>query len=197
MSPVALERAVPLSISFDFNVHPAVAVLGQKIGDEVRVWREVWVEHAGGEATRLSASGARRLVQDIGWDGPIRIYGDPAGTAAKTTGPSDHQVVREVFAGLSVTWCIPGRAPHVRDRVSAVNGRCETMDGLRHCVIDPACPRLIADLEQVIFADNGDLDKKRNELLTHISDAFGYWVVKDFPPVTVAKGGAARVEWLL
>jgi hypothetical protein len=34
---------------------------------------------------------------------------------------------------------------------------------------------LIADMEQVIFKDNGDLDKG-NPALTHVSDALGYWV---------------------
>jgi ribonuclease I len=31
-------------------------------------------------------------------------------------------------------------------------------------------------LEQVIFKQNGDLDGESNKMLTHISDAFGYWV---------------------
>ena len=94
------------------------------------------------------------------------------------------------------SWRVPKANPHVRDRVAAVNGRCETMDGRRHLVVDPACEHLIADLEQVVFADNGELDKKTNPMLTHISDAFAYGIHQEWPPV--ARGGAAmgHVAWL-
>lgn len=178
VQPVALTGALPVSISFDFNIEPATAVIGQRLGDEVRVWREVWVAHSGGEATRASATAARDLLRRAGWTGPVDLYGDPAGTARKTTGPSDHAVVRQVFPQAS--WHIRGRAPHVRDRIAAVNGRLETMDGRAHFVVDPSCIHLVADLEQVTFAANGDLDKS-NPMLTHISDALGYWVERCFP----------------
>jgi len=188
---VALQPQVPVAVSFDFNIEPATAVIGQRIGDEVRVWREVWVAHSGGEATRASATAARALLRQAGWHGPIDIYGDPAGTARKTTGPSDHAVVREVFP--QATWHIRGRAPHVRDRIAAVNGRLETMDGRAHLVIDPSCIHLIADLEQVTFAGNGDLDKS-NPMLTHISDAMGYWVERQFPARQVVAIQSAWME---
>jgi hypothetical protein len=169
---------------------PATAVIGQGFGQEARFWRESWITGAGGEATRASALAAKKLLRDAGWDGPVRIYGDPSGKSGKTTGPSDHAVIREVFP--YATWCIPTAAPHVRDRVAAMNARCETMDGRRHLRVDPSCVRLIADLEQVIFKDNGDLDKTSNALLTHISDAAGYWVHSVWPVrprvVTVGTG---------
>jgi hypothetical protein len=84
----------------------------------------------------------------------------------------------------------------VRDRVAAVNARCETMDGRHHFTLDPSCKRLQSDLEQVTFADNGDLDKKTNPLLTHISDALGYWVERDFPLYRREVIGLARSRWL-
>jgi hypothetical protein len=197
VAPVKLDPALPVCVSFDFNVQPAVAVIGQKQQDVCRVWREVWIEHAGGEATKASASKVKALLEAERWNGPVRIYGDPAGTAAKTTGPSDHQVVRDVLSqGFSVVWCVASRAPHVRDRVAAVNARCETMDGRHHFTLDPSCKRLQSDLEQVTFADNGDLDKKTNPLLTHISDALGYWVERDFPLYRREVIGLARSRWL-
>jgi hypothetical protein len=193
---VALEAALPVCLGFDFNINPATVVIGQGWGADVRVWREAFVTHAGGEATRASALKAKQLLELAGWQWPIRIYGDPAGQSAKTTGPSDHAVLREVFP--AATWCINRAAPHVRDRVAAVNARCETMDGQRHFTVDPSCTRLIADLEQVIFEDNGDLDKKSNPLLTHVSDALGYWIHKEWPlakPKEVV--GVARLpDWI-
>jgi hypothetical protein len=100
-------------------------------------------------------------------------------------------VVRDVFP--RAIWRIRSRAPHVRDRVSAVNGRCETMDGTRHACLDPSCRHLIADLEQVTFAANGDLDKS-NPMLTHISDALGYWVEMEWPARKVVPLQATWLE---
>jgi hypothetical protein len=50
--------------------------------------------------------------------------------------------------------------------------------------VDTSCRRLIGDFEQVVFAENGELDQKTNKELTHISDACGYWIVRDFPIVS-------------
>jgi hypothetical protein len=187
IGPVELAQGVPACVSFDFNVQPATCVVGQRFRDECRVWREVFLTHRGGEATRASALAAKAHLEQAGWRGPVRIYGDATGKSAKTTGPSDHAVLREVFP--HATWCIPSENPHVRDRVAAVNGRCETMDGASHLRVDPSCVKVIGDLEQVTFADNGDLDQKTNPLLTHISDALGYWIAWEWPPAK--RGGVA------
>ena len=194
VAPVTLDPHVPVSVSFDFNIHPATAIIGQKIRDEARVWREVWIPHAGGEATRASATRAKQLLTEARWQGQVRIYGDPAGVAGKTTGPRDHAVVREVFP--NGIWNIARKPPHVKDRVAAVNTRCETMAGTRSCLIDPSCTRLIADLEQVTFRDNGDLEKLANPMLTHVSDAFGYWVVADWPVRATAGAVMGDASWL-
>lgn len=193
---VQLLPGIPVSVSFDFNINPCTAVIGQGVRDEARVWREVFVSHSGGEATRAVATAAKQLLTEAKWHGGIRIYGDPAGKAGKTTGPSDHAVIKGVFSGA--TWNIPNHAPHVRDRVAAVNARCETMDGRRHLVVDPTCVHLIADLEQVIFKDNGDLDKSSNPMLTHMSDAAGYWIHREWPvQKPVIKAGGMWVPELL
>jgi hypothetical protein len=179
VAPVTLAAGLPVCVSFDFNVNPATAIIGQPHGDEPWFWREVFLTHLGGEATRACALKAQALLREAGWDGALRIYGDPAGKSAKTTGPSDHAVLREVFP--TAAWCIGHAAPHVRDRVAAMNARFVTMDGQTHCRIDPSCAHLISDCEQVVFLDNGDLDKKSNPMLTHVSDAAGYWVHAEFP----------------
>jgi len=195
VNTVTLDPHLPVRVSFDFNVNPATAVIGQQHRDEVRAWREVWVTHAGGEATRASAMKARQLLDSVGWQGEIRLYADASGASAKTTGPSDHAAVREVFPAAS--WHVPRANPHVRDRYAAVNSRFQTSDGKRHAVIDPSCIKLIADLEQVVFDDKGVEDQKSNPMLTHISSAFGYWIHREFPPVSVATAGAASFEHLL
>ena len=195
VQPVALDAAAPVAIAFDFNVDPATATIGQRFGEQVRVWREVFVTHAGGEATRAAARAVRGLLDGANWRGQVCIYGDPAGKAQKTTGPADHAVLRETFP--LATWRIRNAAPHVRDRIAAVNGRCESADGGRHCLIDPSCVHLIADLEQVTFDEHGAIRKDGGTLLTHISDAFGYWVEREFPskPVITAVATGTFGGW--
>lgn len=195
VGPVTLDRNAAVCVSFDFNIDPSTAVIGQRQGDRAMVWRDVRLTHRGGEATRAAASKVKAFLVEAGHIGPIRIFGDATGKSAKTTGPADHQVLKDIFPGA--IWCIPGHNPHERDRVSAVNGVCETMSGRHQLQLDPSCLGLIADLEQVIYAENGELDKKSNPLLTHLSDALGYWIVRDFPPVSRVRAGAERVEWLL
>lgn len=192
---VALVPGIPVCVSFDFNVNPATCVIGQVRGQEMHVWREVFITFAGGEATRACASAARAMLAGAGWRGQVRIYGDATGKSAKTTGPSDHQVLRETFPGA--TWCIPNENPHVRDRYAAVNSRFQTSDGQRHGSVDPSCQRLMTDLEQVVFAANGEADKKGNPMLTHISDAAGYWVAHEWPVARKTTGGAAYLPALM
>lgn len=192
---LTLERTHPVNISFDFNVQPATAVLWQKVRDEARFWREVYVLHAGGEATAAAAAEAKRWLSTVNWRGPVRLYGDPAGQAANTTGPSDHAVIQAAFRGAS--WCVPSSAPHVKDRVDAVNTRCLSADGKTHLVIDASCKHLIEDFEQVTMPMvTNPAEKRKHPLLTHISDAAGYGIHYEWPPVS--KGGAAEgyAHWL-
>lgn len=179
VKPVTLERGVPLCISFDFNIDPATAVLGQRIRDDFRVWREVHLSHRGGEATRASATEARRLLAEASWTSVVRVYGDPAGKSAKTTGPSDHAVVRELFPGAE--WRIRNAQPHLKDRIEAINSRCETVDGKRHLIVDSSCRKLIADLEQVTMDDLLVAGGKSGEK-THLSDCLAYVCEYEWPP---------------
>jgi len=192
--PIQLDHHLPVRLSFDFNYNPATAVIGQRKNDEARVVHEVFLPFRGGEATIASARACKDWLSEQGFKGQVFIYGDSTGKSMKTTGPSDHQVLRDTFP--YATWCIPKAQPNPRDRHAAVNGRCLTADGESHLVIDPSCEKLIADLERVIYAPNGEEDQKTDPSLTHISSAFGYWVVEQWPPVK--KGGAAEghAHWL-
>jgi hypothetical protein len=191
---VTLMPSDPAYLFFDFNINPATAGIGQRVGNCPIVYREVRIRHAGGEATRAAARRIKELLTEAKHVGPLRIYGDATGKSAKTTGPADHQILREMFPGA--TWCIGHANPHEKDRIAAVNACCETASGEHRLTIDGSCAGLIADLEQVIFGDNGELDKKSNPELTHLSDALGYWLVKDFPPVVRTRAGVMAVDWL-
>jgi ribosomal protein L37AE/L43A len=192
---VMLPKDATACISFDFNIDPATATIGYRDGERAFVWREVFLKHRGGEATSATARRVRELLTEAGHVGPVRLYGDATGKSGKTTGPSDHVVIRTEFP--NATWCIPNDQPHTKDRYSAVNSRCCTVTGDRRLLVDDSCTRLIADLEQVIFDDKGVEDQKSNPMLTHVSAALGYWLVRDFPPKRMSRVGLAHVEQFL
>lgn len=195
LESVEVSRSVPMCISFDFNVHPATAVLWQKVGEECRVWREVYILHAGGEATRASAGESKRLLESIAWRGHVRLYADPAGKSLKTTGPSDHQVIKDTFPGAS--WCTPNDAPHIKDRVDAMNTRLRAGGKVR-LYVDASCQELIADLEQVTMPMLTDpTEKRKAPFRTHVSDALSYGIHWEWPPVRKTTGGAASMPYLM
>jgi len=190
VKPVTLDRNLPICLAFDFNYNPATAVIGQHVGNTCRVLHEVFLPFRGGEATIASVRACKAWLNSQGFTGQLRLYGDSTGTNTKTTGPSDHQVLKSEFPGA--TWCIPGAQPNPRDRHASVNSRCVTGDGLSHLEISPSCPKLIGDLSRVIYAANGDVDQKSDPMLTHISDALGYWIDRDWP--VVRRGGVAHIR---
>jgi len=184
----------PLLIMFDFNVAPGVAVVAQEIrlatlGNVVAtcVIGEVWIPDASN--TELVCA---RLVKD--WatrhQGTIEVYGDATGGARKTSGitGSDWDIVRRDlrrgFGANRVAFYVPNANPTERNRVNAMNTRCRTHDGTMRLLVDPsAAPHVAKDLDgvQVVEGGSGEIDKKKNKVLTHISDALGYYVVFRFP----------------
>lgn len=132
----------------------------------------------------------RRLIQDWGdHQGEIYCYGDASGGAsgsAKVAG-SDWQLIDQILTqqfGDRVSVLVPRSNPPERSRVNAVNGRLKTADGTVLLLVDPeAAPHLVKDLEgvRVLEGGSGEIDKKRDKTLTHISDALGYYIAYEFP----------------
>lgn len=140
----------------DFNVQPMTAVLCSYINKVFYIHDEVFLENS--DTFKMSSELRKR-----GYRG-TRIYPDSTGANRKTSGKSDHNILKE--DGFIV---VETRNPFVTDRVNNVNRLLR--DG--RIVIDPKCKKLINDLEKVTWK-NDDLDQKTDKMLTHISDALGY-----------------------
>jgi len=119
---------------------------------------------------------------------PKNGYSSDAGSARSTAGKSDYQIIREFFRTeprFRVSYHVPSANPSIRDRVNAVNAMLCNSPGMRRLFIDPRCRRLIRDLERVVWKADGhgnvgaQLDKSDPEL-THVSDALGYVVEREF-----------------
>jgi hypothetical protein len=112
----------------------------------------------------------------------IAIYGDASGESMKTTGFSDYAVVREFFRqrGANATYRVPRANPAVKERVCAVNAKLKNALGNVQLFVDPRCRELIADMEQVAYMeDSMQIDKDKDRLRTHASDALGYLVHRE------------------
>ena len=108
----------------------------------------------------------------------VLVYGDASGYQQQTTGATDYDMIREHFAvhsNMKVEYRAPRANPSVRERINLTNRQLRSAAGKIGLLVDPQCKELIKDLEQVCFkADTNQIDKDRDRLRTHLSDALGY-----------------------
>jgi hypothetical protein len=139
--------------------------------------------------------------------GPISVYGDATGGARTTQnekGSSDWDLVKENlyrdFGTEQVTVRLnlsangkPVNMPE-RSRVNAVNSRLKSDSGIVRMMVDGAhAPMTVKDFEGVRLLEggSGEIDKKNDPKLTHLTDAVGYYIAKEFP---VRRDVATRTE---
>lgn len=183
------DKRKPLYFCFDFNVDPGVCAVAQTL--EVNK-----VECLGfiGEVYIPKNSNTpavcRKLILDWGeHEGQIRLYGDATGGARGTaqTNGSDWDIIKAMMREKykeRVLLRVPLSNPPERSRVNAVNSLCKSMAGVVRLFVDPVkCPHLIKDFEgvRVLEGGSGEIDKKHDARLTHISDGAGYCVVYEYP----------------
>jgi hypothetical protein len=186
-------RGGPLLWALDFNVGLMCSVLCQRQGETLVVLDEIVLPDSNTwEACEEFGERADRLRGALRAGGPldVYVYGDASG-AARSSGSdrTDWQIVREWFGRRAreyrASFRVPAANPTVRARVNAVNGLLCNQAGERRLIIAPHCRELIADLEQVAWRTDpsgnvlGQLDKS-DPRRTHISDALGYLVEREF-----------------
>ena len=133
----------------------------------------------------------RRFVKDWGGHtGRIIVFGDATGGARGTaqTEGSDWDLVKsglyDHFGAQRVHFRVPSANPTERSRVNAVNTRLKSGSGEIRLMVDPvAAPMTVKDFEGVrlLQGGSGEIDKKHDPKLTHLSDAAGYYVVAEYP----------------
>jgi hypothetical protein len=79
---------------------------------------------------------------------------------------------------------VPKSNPSVRDRIHLVNTKLKSARGDIGIQIDEKCKELIMDFEQVCYkGDTGQIDKDRDRMRTHVSDALGYLIWQECRPL--------------
>lgn len=200
-----------LNFCLDFNVAPGVAVVTQELRipgcnldaesgvpqPTTCVIGEVYIPH--NSNTELVAT---RLCHD--WHhhiGAVRVYGDATGGnsgSAKLNG-SDWDIAMRIFRAEfqeRVTMRVKSSNPSPRARINALNTRCRAGDGRVRLLLNASkAPWTLKDLEGVRLVDggSGEIDKKGDLTLTHLTDGLGYCIDYEHPVVQASSTQKLRL----
>src|SRR5216684_667016 len=188
MGNVIYKPEHPLFWALDFNVNPLCSVYGQVINGLVRVLDELVLPNS-----NTLAACEEFLARTAKLAGPLQVYvyGDPSGEGRRTAASrTDWQIVREFFRRypdrFSAQFRVPSAAGPVKDRVNCVNAQLLNYAGKRRLFLNTTCGELAKDFEQIVWkADPSgralvELDKS-DLMRSHVSDALGYMIVREFP----------------
>ena len=103
----------------------------------------------------------------------IIAYPDMTGIKRQTNsvGVTDIDIIQK--SGIIIKG---NRNPLVKDRLNCTNNALDK----QYCKITSNCTHLIEDLERVVTDEKGRIDPT-NHALTHISDAWSYNIIREFP----------------
>jgi hypothetical protein len=159
--------------ALDFNVDPMSSLIVQQGPGVVDVIGEIVIRR--GTTKQACEEFLKRYPRH---DAGVLVFGDASGYQQQTGGATDYDMIREHFAAhssMKVDYRAPKSNPSVRERINLTNRQLKTASGKIGLQVDPQCKELIKDLEQVSFkADTMQIDKDRDRLRTHLSDALGY-----------------------
>lgn len=182
VTELKLNPRKPLLWALDFNVDPMSSVIAQIQDGRISVLDEIVIRHA---TTKQACEAFVKLYPRH--PPGVLIYGDASGFARQTSGMSDFDMVKEefmVFSWLDVKLKVPKSNPSVRDRINLMNTKLRSARGDIGLLIDRKCKELIMDFEQVCYkGDTGQIDKDRDRMRTHASDALGYLVWQECRPL--------------
>lgn len=194
----------PLVFCLDFNVEPGSAVVLQEVArlpNGLAGTAVIGEVHIPLDSTTEAV--CRRLVRDwAGHQGPVLVYGDPAGGARHTSQGgrgTDWDVVRKYLRGeFSMVQVRVDKAdPGQRARINATNARLRAKSGAIRLMVDARqAPETVLDLEGVKLLEggSGEINKRGDLARTHWTDGLGYYLARRFPVASGAAGSRARVR---
>jgi hypothetical protein len=122
----------------------------------------------------------------------VYVYGDPAGVSRHSNAnKTDWQIIKDFFKQhenkMMASFRVRTAHPRVKDRVNTVNWACNSATNVRRLLVHKRCKNLISDLEQVAWKANQagvmlpELDQDKDPMRTHITDALGYLIEREWP----------------
>jgi len=160
----------PVYIGMDFNVGQMAAVVHVKDAGKPRAVDEICKAYDTPEMIRI----IKQRYPDIS----IMVYPDASGGSRKSVDASKTDIALLTQAGFSVM--AKGKNPFVKDRVLAMNVAFCNNDGYRAYLVNAdMCPNYADCLEQQVWSDNGEPDKKAGN--DHMNDGGGYFIAYEYP----------------
>lgn len=193
MKPLSADTNLPLRITFDFNVDPMTAVIGQQwmgpAGPEFGVLASVSI--MGSTVMDVCAEVVQRFPR---WQAGVVVYGDASGkNRSHQSLRSNYEIIRELCGQIGpLTLQVPVQNPPVALRLNSVNRLCKDARGFVRLWLngDPQQPKaspvrsLVKSLEQTVKkSGTDDVWKKPGETVTHAGEALGYWLTVEAPAV--------------
>lgn len=167
--------------ALDFNVAPMSSVVLQWDQNRLVVIDEIVLDRATTEEACQEFE--NRYTGHIAG---IDVFGDANGRTMHTTGLSDYSILQNSLykAGFrNVSIRVPRGNPAVLSRVQRVNAMLTNALGEVRLELDARCKELVKDFQEVLFKpETGIIDKARDPLRTHASDALGYAIWELFGP---------------
>jgi hypothetical protein len=192
LADLSFDPGFPLLWALDFNVDPMSSLVVQLVRGRVLVLDEIVIRHA--TTYEACEEFLKRFPMDRAG---VVVYGDASGNQQQTTGATDYDMIREYFrihSSMTVKYKVPKSNPGVRERINLTNAKLRSAAGEIGLLVDFKCKELIMDLEQVSFkADTCQIDKDRDRLRTHLSDALGYLLWQECRPVRIIGEQRGRI----
>lgn len=172
---------LPICLCCDFNIDPMAWVIAQVIETD-GIKKIVVVDELFMRNTNTVQACEEFKSRYPNHSAGLYLYGDQTGEARhSSSNVTNWKIIENELQRYGITKRVPSRNPAERDRINAVNAMIKNSKGERRLFINPNCKRLIADFEQVAFKQGTtQIDKSKDLMLTHISDALGYMAEKDF-----------------
>jgi len=162
----------PIYIGMDFNVGQMAAVIHVKDADGPRAVDEI--------ANAYDTPDMINIIKQRYQGCTIRVYPDASGGSRKSVDASKTDIALLNQAGFSVI--ANKKNPFVKDRILAMNRNfCDNNQNRMYLVNVLRCPNYADCLEQQVWGDNGEPDKKQGK--DHMNDAGGYFIAYDYPVI--------------
>ncbi len=184
----------PLILAMDFNKSPGVAAILQELPAPSWAMKpgelstclldEIWIQR-NSNTKRVCSHFLEKYRHH---PSELKLYGDPAGGASgsQSVEGSDWdlawQALRPTF-GHRLEDHVARAHPRERVRMNAVNSRLESVAGdVRMYADRNRCTNIIRDFEGTTTTEDGKkIHKPQGTVLTHLTDAIGYYMNEAHP----------------
>jgi hypothetical protein len=189
---VDLDPALPVRWAMDFNYDPMCSLVLQVQNGIIYVLDEIVLRRSGTLAACEAFYGRYGKHK-----APIYVYGDASGNQSQTAGSTDYAIIKEYLRNHPGNFELRAmkKNPPVKDRVNLMNLKLRSAAKQVQMYISPRCKELVKDFEQVSFKEGTqNIDKDRDAMRTHLTDALGYFLWKHYKERATAKGDKQLVS---